>query len=99
MTSSHYYVLFIGIVSLDGDIIATEDLFSHRTSPYVATINVTDGYNLVGPTDVTISITGSIYSLNHHKGSLKQTFWVTSHSRFFQCTYVLIASFECNFKV
>ncbi|WAR16144.1 hypothetical protein MAR_030738 [Mya arenaria] len=44
------------IMLKNGEIHATENLNSHRTSPYVATINVTDPYNNVGPTSMTIEI-------------------------------------------
>lgn len=43
---------------VDGEIHATRDLNDHRTTPYVATVNVSDPYNTVGPQTITIKITG-----------------------------------------
>ncbi|XP_052260269.1 protocadherin-15-like isoform X2 [Dreissena polymorpha] len=41
----------------NGEIHATKDLNDHRTTPYVATVNVSDPYNTVGPQTITIKIT------------------------------------------
>ena len=41
----------------DGEIRATKDLNAHRTTPYVANVTVTDGYNTVTSQLLTIRIT------------------------------------------
>ncbi|XP_053382149.1 uncharacterized protein LOC123540716 [Mercenaria mercenaria] len=69
----------------NGEIYATEHLNSHRTSPYVVNITVTDSYrgyqyNTVGPTQMTIHITDINHPPNITAPTDSQTIHVLEHT-------------------